>query len=125
MKVVIAGTRTVNDYDTVKAAVESSPFKVTEVISGHGGCSCPLNDGADCTVTGVDALGERWGAEQGLIVRRYPADWERFGKSADYGDAETEATRRRSSAAERAPVWGRVEGSSPCQRHSPFAAWGS
>lgn len=31
---------------------------------------------------GVDTFGIRWAEERGLPVMRYPADWDRYGKSA-------------------------------------------
>lgn len=81
MRTVIAGSRHIDDYAAVKAVIESCPWKITEVISG----------GAE----GVDKLGERWAEENGIIIRRFPAEWDRFGnnaepvrnaKMADYGE---------------------------------------
>ncbi len=33
---------------------------------------------------GADRLGERYAKERGYPVRLFPADWEKFGKSAGY-----------------------------------------
>lgn len=33
---------------------------------------------------GADALGERYAAERGLAVKQFPADWDRYGRSAGY-----------------------------------------
>jgi hypothetical protein len=68
MKTIIAGSRTITDYDRVKNAIESSGFKVTTVISG--------------TARGVDQLGEKWALENNIPVEKYPADWSRWGSSA-------------------------------------------
>ena len=68
MKVIIAGTRTVTDSEAVTAAVAQSGFWITEVVSG--------------SARGVDALGEQWAARYGVPVKRFPADWNRYGKSA-------------------------------------------
>jgi len=82
MKVVIAGSRSVHDYEEVKAAVEESGFEVTEVVSGRA--------------AGVDRLGESWADEYGVPVKSFPADWARWGmvaglrrntQMAEYGDA--------------------------------------
>lgn len=82
MKTIIAGSRSITDYETVKQAVISSRFEITEVVSG--------------TARGVDALGERWAIENGIPLKRFPANWSAHGKAAgpmrnqvmaDYADA--------------------------------------
>jgi hypothetical protein len=69
-KVIIAGGRNIKDYNLVVAAIEESGWKdqITEVVSG----------GAD----GVDKLGERWAMDNLLYVRRFNADWKRWGNRA-------------------------------------------
>lgn len=82
MKTIIAGSRDLDCYNVVSEAVDESQFSVTEVVSG--------------TARGVDKLGERWAADHGVPVKRFPADWEGLGKAAGpirnqqmaaYGDA--------------------------------------
>jgi hypothetical protein len=68
MKVIIAGSRGVLDDNLVEEAVRRAGFPITEVVSG--------------TARGVDQLGERWAARHGIPVRRFPADWNRYGRSA-------------------------------------------
>ena len=68
MRVIIAGSRGVTDYEIVKQAVESSGFRVTEVVSG--------------TARGVDQLGEKWAAENDIPVVKFPARWELHGRAA-------------------------------------------
>ncbi len=63
MRVVVAGSRGVTDYNQVKAAIESSGFIVSTVVSG---CA-----------PGPDRLGERWARENGVPVDRFPAQWQR------------------------------------------------
>ncbi len=70
MKVIIAGSRSITDYDFVCRVIEESCFKITEVISG--------------TARGVDQLGERWAKENGIPVAKFPADWDKNGKAAGY-----------------------------------------
>lgn len=36
------------------------------------------------TARGADELGERYAAERGLPVKRFPADWDQYGRSAGY-----------------------------------------
>lgn len=75
MKTIIAGSRTIEDYNTVLDAVKQSGFTITEVVSG--------------TARGVDRLGERYGREQGIPIKRFPADWDTYGKRAGYLRNET------------------------------------
>ena len=66
MKIVIAGSRTITDYEIVKKAVEQvikeNDLKITEVFSG--------------TANGVDKLGEKWAEENDISIVRYPAPWD-------------------------------------------------
>ena len=82
MKVIVAGSRSVTDYALVIDAVISSGFEVTEIVSG---CA-----------KGVDAIGEKIAEINGIPVKRFPADWNKYGKRAgplrnmemgDYADA--------------------------------------
>ena len=70
MKCIIAGSRSIEDYDEVWKAFENCPFadEITEVVSG---CA-----------KGVDTLGERVAFAKGIPVAKFPADWKRFGKRA-------------------------------------------
>lgn len=68
MKVIIAGTRTVDNYKLVVESVQRSGYNITEVVSG---CA-----------TGVDRLGERWAIANNIPVKEMPADWGRFGNAA-------------------------------------------
>lgn len=68
MKVVIAGSRSITDYALVERAVEESGFDVTVVLSG--------------TANGVDKLGERWAQEHDIPTERFPAEWDKYGRSA-------------------------------------------
>lgn len=69
-RVIVAGSRSVTDYATVKKAIEGSGIKPNLIISG--------------TAKGVDTLGERYAKEKGIEVLRMPADWDTHGKSAGY-----------------------------------------
>jgi hypothetical protein len=68
MKVIIAGSRTITDYQLVEDAVSESGLKITEVVSGRA--------------QGVDTLGEVWAARHSVPVKPFPADWNTHGKSA-------------------------------------------
>lgn len=82
MKTIIAGSRTITDFATLTAAIRESGFEITEVVSGGA--------------RGADALGEKWADLIGVPVRRFPADWDTYGRSAgmirnremaEYGEA--------------------------------------
>lgn len=61
MKVIIAGSRSINDLDAVFVAMRRSGFKVTEVVSGRA--------------RGVDRLGEKWAKRLRIPVKPFPAAW--------------------------------------------------
>ena len=70
MKVIIAGSRTINDPKLIHRAVcnafGSKGIEITELISG--------------TANGVDKLGERWALKNNIPVKRFPAKWQVDGK---------------------------------------------
>lgn len=68
MKTIIAGPRDYEDYVSLLVAIHASGFKITEVVSGRA--------------RGVDTMGERWAKENGIPIKMFPADWNKFGKSA-------------------------------------------
>lgn len=70
MKVIVAGSRGITKQAVVDFALGQFPQRITEVISG--------------TARGVDILGEQWARKMCIPVKRFPADWDRYGKSAGY-----------------------------------------
>ena len=70
MKTIIAGSRTITNYEFFKKIMDQCPWKseITEVVTGK--CK------------GVDTLGERWADEKGLPKKPFPADWNKFGDAA-------------------------------------------
>ena len=82
MKVIIAGTRNIDDYKLVVDTITRSGYNITEVVSG---CA-----------TGVDRLGEQWARVNDIPTREMPARWDLYGRKAgpvrnkamaDYADA--------------------------------------
>jgi hypothetical protein len=69
MKTIIAGSRTITDYNELLLAIKDSWIPTT-VISG---CA-----------KGVDQLGERWAKDNNVPLLSFPANWELYGKSAGY-----------------------------------------
>ena len=68
MKTIIAGSRTIDDFDVVAEAVRCSGFPIREVVSGGA--------------RGVDALGELWANRASLPYVIFRANWDRDGRRA-------------------------------------------
>ena len=68
----MAGTRSFDDYGLLQSKLGFYLQNRTdvEIVSG--------------TARGADQLGERYAIERGLPVKQFPADWDRYGKSAGY-----------------------------------------
>ena len=73
MKVIIAGGREYADYDNLKEYCNkmfTHIMEPIEIVSGKA--------------RGADTLGELYAEEMGYPVAEFPADWDKFGKSAGY-----------------------------------------
>jgi hypothetical protein len=75
MKIIIAGSRDISDYEIVRQAVITSGYwkqfgKKIEVVCGMA--------------RGVDMLGYEFAKRNGLIVHEFPADWQNHGKAAGH-----------------------------------------
>lgn len=82
MKIIIAGSRTFNDYSLLENVLNQTLPFITEVVSG--------------TAKGADQLGERWAYKNNIKIKQFYPDWKTLGKSAgikrnkdmaDYADA--------------------------------------
>ena len=72
-KVIIAGSRTLQKLNMVEVGMSKIGFptsKISYVISGNA--------------SGVDRLGEAWAKRHAIKIKKYPANWEKFGRSAGY-----------------------------------------
>lgn len=70
MKTIIAGSRTILDYELVKQAIKEADFIITEIVSGRA--------------VGPDMLGEKYAMEHNIPIARFPADWNKYGKGAGH-----------------------------------------
>ena len=71
-KVIVAGSRTFNDYDLLENKLNlllKDKLNV-QIVSG--------------TCYGADLLGEKYANKHKLDIKRFPADWNKYGKSAGY-----------------------------------------
>lgn len=74
IRVIIAGSRNFDNYEYLKSNADMvlkfcQPDGIT-IISG--------------TAQGADILGEKFAQERDYKIRRFPAEWGRYGKSAGY-----------------------------------------
>ena len=70
-RVIIAGTRYFNDYALLCEYADYKLSKIRqpiEIVSGHA--------------RGADTLGERYAEERGYKLTLFPAEWDKYGKSA-------------------------------------------
>lgn len=72
MRVIIAGSRSFNDYPLLVNTCDVILNSVNgiEIVSG--------------TASGADKLGEKHALERGHQIKRFPANWTKYGKSAGY-----------------------------------------
>ena len=68
MKVIIAGSRHIEQWQPVWQAITDSGFRITEVVSG---CA-----------SGVDTHGLRWAEDRGVPFTPFPAAWGDHGRAA-------------------------------------------
>ena len=74
MKVIIAGSRSFNDYERLCKECDM-------VLGGYGTEEIEIVSG---TARGADSLGEKYAKQRGFKIKRFPADWDNYGKSAGY-----------------------------------------
>jgi hypothetical protein len=74
MRIIIAGSRAFKDYkllvQEVDKFIEENGFRNVTIVSG--------------TATGADQLGEYYAAKKNLPCQKFPAQWDKYGKSAGY-----------------------------------------
>lgn len=70
MKVLICGSRSINDPTLVSRAVSQSGMAPTHIISGGA--------------RGVDRLAFEYASSRGIEFTEYLADWDRYGKRAGF-----------------------------------------
>ena len=72
MKVIIAGSREFDDYNTLCKVCDYMLQNQTEIEIVSG------------TAYGADQLGEKYAREHGYKLTYFPANWDKYGKSAGY-----------------------------------------
>lgn len=72
MKVIIAGSRSFSDYSFLCLKCDKALSSQTEIEIVSG------------TANGADKLGEKYAEGKKYPIKRFPADWDKYGKSAGY-----------------------------------------
>lgn len=73
--IIIAGSRDFTDYNIIKKSLKN--FLISKQTTDKPTIICGMARGADM-------LGYRLAKEFKLLLKEFPADWDRFGKSAGY-----------------------------------------
>lgn len=71
-RVIVAGGRDFQDYELLKEQINKTIayFKLSQIEIVSGGCR------------GADILGEKYASENGYPVKRFIAQWDKYGKAA-------------------------------------------
>ncbi len=74
LKIIVAGSREFNNYPLLKQKLDFycqrySPHQI-EIVSG--------------AARGADRLGEKYAQDSSLSLKKFPANWDKHGKSAGY-----------------------------------------
>jgi len=72
VKVIIAGSRSFDNYKMLKALCDIILSRKDDIEVVSGGAR------------GADLLGERYAKEKGYPIKRFNADWDNYGKAAGY-----------------------------------------
>lgn len=72
IKLVVAGGRDFEDYELLSKHLDdiSKNYEILEIVSG--------------TAQGADTLGERYARAHNIPIKRFPAYWNKYGRSAGY-----------------------------------------
>ncbi len=77
MKIIIAGSRGITDIKHVNEAM------IASTATFHW-LDTPIDEIVSGTAPGVDRLGEQWARSRAIPVKRIPAQWDEYGRSAGH-----------------------------------------
>ena len=69
-KVIVAGSRTFNNYQLLKTELDKRKDKISEVVCGEA--------------KGADSFGKTWAIQNNIPVTSFPVDWHTYGAAAGY-----------------------------------------
>ena len=67
MKVIVAGSRNLKCKDLIFKKLDEIKNMIDEVVCGEA--------------TGVDSIGKEWAIKNGITVKSFPAEWDKYGSS--------------------------------------------
>lgn len=102
MRVIVAGSRSITDYRTVRSALLSFFSDLKARGKDTRAQSVTIISGG---ARGVDKLGERFAKEFGLNLKVMPANWDAYGKRAGYLRNEEMAVYARGDEAYLVAFW--------------------
>lgn len=68
MKVIIAGSRTFNNYDLLEKVLQEENLIIEEIVCGGA--------------RGADTLGAEWAKKNGVPIKYFNAEWDIYGRAA-------------------------------------------
>ena len=77
-KWIVAGSRTFQNYPFLCKELDKIKEQIDEIVCGEA--------------RGADTLGRTYAYDNDILIKSYPADWERYGKSAGFVRNEEMAT---------------------------------
>ena len=83
IKIIIAGSRTITDETKVSFAIANGLCKLLPEDERGSPCiwDCEIVSG---TANGVDKIGEKYAKQWLIELKKFPADWDKYGKRAGY-----------------------------------------
>ena len=86
LKVIIAGSRNFNDYDFLedKCIEVLKPYIDKWYLSGYLSEDRDNLEIVSGAARGADILGEKFARKRGLKIKRFPAQWGKYKKSAGF-----------------------------------------
>ena len=81
MRIIVAGSRTFTDYEVV-AGILDRVFGPDWATTKFGDSTEVLTEVVVGGARGVDTLADRWAREHDIPLKRFPADWNSYGKAA-------------------------------------------
>ena len=68
MKTIIAGSRNIQNKKLIFETLDKYKDKITEVVCGEA--------------TGVDTIGKEWAIKNGIAIKSFSAEWDKYGRMA-------------------------------------------
>lgn len=81
LRIIVAGGRDFDDFDLLRDSILNYLCEIDGTGTVHNPSQIKFISG---TARGADVFGEQFAYTYGYDVIRFPADWDRYGKSAGY-----------------------------------------